>query len=175
MEEPVGRAKVRGHEVEVIQVAAIVISHSTHPGFVVVPKRSGIIGSGEDEAVILRWTIPYIVRRVPIVVRLVPRRAGVLITHGLEMERGHRDTCIEFAATYIGLTSRIRGSRTNQWRCASSGIELRQTVGGGDRAATYIGLTSRIRGSRTNQWRCASSGIELRQTVEGLIWISMCN
>ena len=81
-------AKFEAMKIEKIQIVAIVITHGAHSVGVVVAERPRVIGGGEDEAIVGRRIIAYIVVDIPIVMSLVPRWAGVLSAHGFEMKRG---------------------------------------------------------------------------------------
>src|SRR6185437_8354420 len=70
---------------------------------------------------------------IPVKMRFVPGRAGVLNAHGMEMKRLNRVAGVKNAipgGRTGGIASRIGGSGSAKRSCAGSGIELGQAIEG---------------------------------------------
>ena len=76
-EPTVGRGEIRSHEIVVVQIAAVVITHSSSAALVVKAIHSPIMGGGIDKSVQLRWEVSGRVVQAPIDVRFIPGRARV--------------------------------------------------------------------------------------------------
>ena len=70
------------------QIGAIVVAHGADSAGVVVADGSSVISGGENESVVGRRTVAYVVVVVPVIVRLVPEWTGVLGAYGMQVKRG---------------------------------------------------------------------------------------
>jgi hypothetical protein len=133
VEPAVGGGEVGRHEVVVVEVAAVVVSHGADA--VGVKKRrlvgACIVGRGPDEAIHLCRIVAHRVGVVPVDVGLVPGRAGVLCADGIEMEGCRRVGGVIGAVAgrrKAGVAAGVAGGRCVEGRDAGGGVELRQAI-----------------------------------------------
>src|ERR1700704_5182460 len=125
----VGRAKLRGKKVVVVQVCAVVVAHGSPAVGVEESNYSRVVRSGVDETVQLRRQLPKKIVQSPVDMTLVPGWTGVLGALRSEFKRADLRTLRINGAVIrrreCRIASRIRRSRAMERGYTRFGIELR--------------------------------------------------